>query len=342
MIDGRAGRPGRDEQRECRGELAARERRGELSNADRIALDAHLEACASCRMSRAIEADFAADSAVELDDAERIARLSSAARRWGQRRARPAVRASLRWIRRASPLRVLTLSAGALLIAGTASATAWWWRSAYRPPEPQPDARAAIVTSSRPRAWPPARARAFEPPPAVAVEPPDSDSPLEPALDPVSDPSAAPHTAPTPDAHRTATRPHARNLALRSPRESAASLLRLAGEARGRGDIDVASSLYRRLQREFSDTREAALSSVPWGGILLRQGQAERALQQFDRYLATQPHGNLLPEALYGRGRALAGVGRGDEEKQTWRRLLAETPGSAYESHARRRLDELK
>ncbi len=341
MIDGRAGRPGRDEPRECRGELVARERRGDLSNPDRIALDAHLEACASCRISLAIEADFAADSAVELDDAERIARLSSAARRWGQRRARPPVRASLRWIRRASPLRVLTLSAGALLIAGTASATAWWWRAAYRPLEPHADARAVIVTSSRPRAWPPARPRAFEPPPAV--EPPESAPTSEPALDPVSDPSAAPHTAPTPDAHRTATRPHARNLALRSPRETAASLLRLAGEARGRGDTDVASSLYRRLQREFSDTREAALSSVPWGGILLRQGQAERALQQFDRYLATEPHGNLLPEALYGRGRALAAVvGRGDEEKKTWRRLLAESPGSAYESHARRRLDELK
>jgi TolA-binding protein len=129
---------------------------------------------------------------------------------------------------------------------------------------------------------------------------------------------------------------------VRTTSETPASLLRLAGEARGRGDVESASALYRRLQREYGDTREAAVSSVPWGGILLRQGQAERALEQFDRYLKTEPRGNLLPEALYGRGRALAALGRGADEKQTWRRLLSEMPGSAYESHARRRLDELK
>jgi TolA-binding protein len=126
------------------------------------------------------------------------------------------------------------------------------------------------------------------------------------------------------------------------PPETAASLLRLASEARGRGEAETASSLYRRLQREYADTREAALSSVPWGELLLRQGQAARALEQFDRYLKNEPHGNLLPEALYGRGRALTVLGRAADEKQTWRRLVSETPGSAYEPHARRRLDELK
>jgi TolA-binding protein len=129
---------------------------------------------------------------------------------------------------------------------------------------------------------------------------------------------------------------------VRTPSETPASLLRLAGEARGRGDVEAASTLYRRLQREYGDTREAAVSAVPWGGLLLRQSQSERALEQFDRYLKTEPRGNLLPEALYGRGRALAALGRAADEKQTWRRLLADTPGSAYESHARRRLDELK
>jgi hypothetical protein len=309
-----------DREHECRGDLVARERRGELSDADRIALDAHLSACASCRMSRDIQSDFAADSAVEVDDAERIARMSSSARRWSQRRARPPAR----WPRRASRIkaRTLMLSMGALLIAGTASATMWWWRATPQVSELRAETHTP-VTSSRPRVFPRARARAPEPV--------------------VSEPVAALEPAPAPpaEAYRR-PRPHSRSVAVRTPPETPASLLRLASEARGRGDVDVASSLYRRLQREYGDTREAALSSVPWGGILLRQGQAERALEQFNRYLKTEPRGNLLPEALYGRGRAQASLGRSADEKQTWQRLLSETPGSAYESHARRRLDELK
>ena len=316
MIDGRGERD-----HECRGDLVARERRGELSDADRIALDAHLAACPSCRMSRDIQGDFAADSAVQLDDAERIARMSASARRWSQRRARPPAR----WPRRSSRVktRTLMLSMGALLIAGTASATTWWWRATPRLPEPVPEARPPVM-SARPRTLPRARVRASEP---VAVEPPVIEEP-------------APAPPPAAEAYRR-SRPHSHAIAVRTPPETPASLLRLASEARGRGDVDAASAVYRRLQREYGDTREAALSSVPWGGILLRQGHAERALEQFDRYLKTEPHGNLLPEALYGRGRALAALGRAAAEQQTWRRLLSETPGSAYEPHARRRLDEL-
>lgn len=318
MIDGRGERD-----HECRGDLVARERRGELSDADRIALDAHLAACPSCRMSRDIQSDFAADSSVQVDDAERIARMSASARRWSQRRARPPAR----WPRRPSLVktRTLVLSMGALLIAGTASATMWWWRVTPRPSEASPEMRPA-ETSSRPRALPRARMRAPEP---VTVEPVTAE-----------EPAPAPKPAPPAEAYRR-PRPHSHTVAVRTPPETPASLLRLASEARGRGDAEAASALYRRLQRDYGETREAALSSVPWGGILLRQGHAERALEQFDRYLKNEPHGNLLPEALYGRGRALAALGRSAEEQKTWRRLLSETPGSAYEPHARRRLDEL-
>src|SRR6185503_13200830 len=109
-------------ERECRGDLVARERRGELSSADRLALGVHLETCTSCRMTRDIRADFEAETAVELDDAVRIARLSSAARRWSQRHARPrwrGERGAGRWRRVALGLTAL------LMLAGSASATAW-------------------------------------------------------------------------------------------------------------------------------------------------------------------------------------------------------------------------
>lgn len=238
MIDGRGERD-----HECRGDLVARERRGELSAADRIALDAHLAACPSCRMSRDIQGDFAADSAVQLDDAERIARMSASARRWSQRRARPPAR----WPRRSSLVktRTLMLSMGALLIAGTASATMWWWRATPRLLEPVPEASPPVM-SSRPRTLPRARVRALEPPV-------------------VEEPAPAPAAAPPAEAYRR-SRPHSHAIAVRTPPQTPASLLRLASEARGRGDVDAASTLYRRLQREYGDTREAALSSVPWVG----------------------------------------------------------------------------
>ena len=173
------------------------------------------------------------------------------------------------------------LSMGALLIAGTtASATMWWWRVTPRLPELRPETH-ATVASPRPRALPHARVRVPAP---VAVEP------LA-ALEPVALRSLEP--SPPAQAYRRPRR-HRGALAGRTTSETPASLLRLAGEARGRGDVEAASTLYRRLQREYGDTREAALSSVPWGGLLLRQGQAERALEQFDHYLKTEPRGNLL------------------------------------------------
>jgi TolA-binding protein len=306
------------EERECRGELVARERRGGLSTSDQIALNAHLETCDTCRLTRDIRADFDAQSIVELGDAARIAQLSASARRWSQRRARPAARAHL--LRRR--LRALGLSLFALSIAGTASATVWWWRAPDRLPLPVEAKVRAVPVAPRaaPRA-PSHHASASDP---IIAPPPVVESPIRPK---------------TP---RRAERGRAPLLAMRAPEEPADSLLRRAGEARHRGEIDLALALYRRLQREFRDSPEATLSSVLVGGIFLQRGLAQPALEQFDRYLASQPRGNLVPEALYGRGRALASGGQGPDEKQTWRRLLAEFPESAYAPHARRRLAELK
>jgi TolA-binding protein len=50
----------------------------------------------------------------------------------------------------------------------------------------------------------------------------------------------------------------------------------------------------------------------------------------------------LIPEALYGRGRALTGLGDRAEETRTWQRLLRDFPDSAYAEPARRRLAELE
>ena len=67
---------------ECRNELVPRERAGELSSAERVALDAHLAQCGSCRLSRLLGRDFDAEATLEAGDGSRIAALSAAAERW--------------------------------------------------------------------------------------------------------------------------------------------------------------------------------------------------------------------------------------------------------------------
>jgi TolA-binding protein len=72
--------------------------------------------------------------------------------------------------------------------------------------------------------------------------------------------------------------------------------------------------------------------------MLLEQGQSGAALAQFQRYLAASGGRNLSAEALYGKGRSLAQLGRITEEQSTWRTLLKQFPKSPYVSHAQKRL----
>jgi TolA-binding protein len=126
-----------------------------------------------------------------------------------------------------------------------------------------------------------------------------------------------------------------------APEETPRALFQRANEARRLGEGTRAASLYRKLVARFPTSPEAALSQVRLGGMLLEQGDGRTALAHFDRYLAEQPGGALSPEALYGRGRALASLGRSAEEARAWTRLLADFPKSPYAGHARRRLETL-
>ncbi|KYF83953.1 hypothetical protein BE11_21115, partial [Sorangium cellulosum] len=55
---------------DCRSELLTRVRRGVATEPDRRAFDAHLGACAACRMSWVLAQDFDAVGAAEPGDAE--------------------------------------------------------------------------------------------------------------------------------------------------------------------------------------------------------------------------------------------------------------------------------
>lgn len=110
-----------ERERDCRGDLVARARRERLSQAENLALQAHLTGCAPCRLSRNVFSDFSEMSTVDHRDDARIEDLSALARRWTQgrvrlRRRRGAGRARLRF---------MAFAAGLALLTGTASAAIW-------------------------------------------------------------------------------------------------------------------------------------------------------------------------------------------------------------------------
>jgi tetratricopeptide (TPR) repeat protein len=282
-----------------------RERHGELAVSERVALDAHLAQCASCRLSRLLGRDFEAEATLEPDDGARIARLSASAERWARGRTSSASTVPLKR-RRA---RVALFAIAAVLAAVGASAARGTWSGLFAESESK-----TLPVSPRNAPLVAPRAKLL---PAPAAEPKVQAN----------------------DAARDERAP--RKAAEQVSSESAASLFKAASGARRNGDAGRAIGLYRRLQNEFPSSPEAGLSALPLGGLLLDRGEARAALAEFDRHVRGAPGSRLLPEALYGRGRSLAALGNRAEERRTWTRLLDQFPESPYTGHARRRLAEL-
>jgi hypothetical protein len=258
-------------------------------------------ACASCRLSRDVLADFDHVDVVDIHDGARIRALVDTAR---QMKAHSGTR--IRAARSQQRLRFAAAAAALLVGGGSASATVWWLRQPAPPP--------AVAS-----------------PPAVAARQPAPAPAREPARQHLAAPVATPAEAAPPRArllarHAGAAQPSSGD----GVRPSATALLAEAGRARGEGQLDRAASLYRRLQREFPGTPEALVSTVPLGRLLLDGGSARAALAAFDGYLRGMPRGPLVAEALYGKGRALEALGDGVEERRTWERLVTEHAGSAY------------
>jgi TolA-binding protein len=289
---------------DCRNELVARERRGELSAAERVALDAHLAQCASCRLSRLLGRDFEAEATIEADDGVRIAALSAVAERWAAGHEGSVVALPLKR-RRA---RIALLAVAAALAAVGASAAGGTWSKMFGGDEPAKAPAESAKVAATERAKPAPKSASNEKVEANTTS-------------------------------REAAEPKARTQSL--PAESAASLLNQASAARRAGEADRAIALYRRLENEFPSSPEAGLAALPLGGLLLDRGDARSALAQFDRHVRGGRSSRLLPEALYGRGRSLAALGNRAEERRTWTTLLEQFPESPYAGHAKRRLSEL-
>jgi TolA-binding protein len=125
-----------------------------------------------------------------------------------------------------------------------------------------------------------------------------------------------------------------------APAPDLKTLFAAASDARKAGDPLRAAELYTEIERRFPDSREARLSFVAFGRMLLDRGERGRALEQFERYLSVAPTDVLAAEASYGRARALVSLGRAAEARRAWAELLSRFPDSIYADVARRQLGQ--
>jgi len=123
--------------------------------------------------------------------------------------------------------------------------------------------------------------------------------------------------------------------------ETAADLFARAAAARRDAEHETAARLYGEVRARFPGSREAAMSCVALGRLLLdRLGDPAGALEAFDAYRTADPGGTMAEEALVGRALALMRLRRTPEERAAWAELLARHPASANAERARRRLAE--
>jgi TolA-binding protein len=301
----------------CSSELVTRARRGALATSDRMRLEAHLEACATCRLEHRIGADFDSIGALRPGDELLDARLADAvARRLGA--GAPARRRALRGAAMAACL---------LLAAGAAGATLGLRASHRTAPgvAAQPPGDPTSLTAAGPPAAGPGASNATSSTGNAEVLSPMAPSVAAPA-------PAAP--AVRPSAARTEATPSPVSI------ETASSLFEAANAERRRSHFTTALSLYDQLQRRFPASDEAHVSHVSLGRLLLDRGLWADAVQQLDAYLVRG--GTLVPEALFGKARALDALGRRSDAEEAWRLLISTAPESAYAPQTRERLDSAR
>jgi TolA-binding protein len=101
-------------------------------------------------------------------------------------------------------------------------------------------------------------------------------------------------------------------------------------------------AFFRQLQIEYPAATDSQVGLVSSGQLLLDGGDFSGALAAFRAYRERVPAGPLVEEALDGTARALAGLGRANEERTVWREMITRFPGSAYLSRATQRLRALR
>jgi len=292
-------------------ELLDKEIRGQLEPAERERLEAHLTACATCRMERRMRADFALELSAE-GLAPGVARVVESVARQS---ASPPPRQDLRRARR---FRTILLAAAATLTVVV---------GAFASTETGRRVLAPLFTRTADSSSPetevaPTRARSDRPHEQASAPPQPSDALSVIAVPP--EPPPAPQTSALPP------RP--------SVPDGAATLFDAETDARRKGDLTRVLELHAELVARFPSSDETRVSRMVVARMLLDRGDAAGALGGFDAYLRAGS-GELREEALAGRATALDRLGRTDEARRAWVTLVDEYPATPYGAHARARIE---
>ncbi|MEC7519316.1 MAG: hypothetical protein VYE22_05585 [Myxococcota bacterium] len=280
--------------------------RGELDDAQRARLAQHTAHCAACAAEVALIDDF--DVLDQPGDEALIDRLVEGA--IGQ--APPVEARPTRKTAAGAGRTILYAVAASLLLGafgGAAAAMFAMWPARVAEEEPAPEPTVTLPEE--------------EPPPARRARRRVVEAPVEEEI--VEEEIVEEAPEPEPEA-RPARIP------------SAEELLAAANRARRDHRYPQAVRLYRRLQTAHPRSREAALSHVTLGRLLLDGTHDPRgALREFERYLAQGRHRVLDEEARVGRALALMRLGRREEERRAWRELLAHHPDTLHAERANSR-----
>ncbi|MBN2718153.1 MAG: FecR domain-containing protein [Deltaproteobacteria bacterium] len=107
------------------------------------------------------------------------------------------------------------------------------------------------------------------------------------------------------------------------------------------GDWTKAVSLYQQLIRSAPASEAAKVSRVSLGDIYLTKlHRYNDALSQFNRYIRSG-HRALLPEAMYGKCRALRSLHNSDGERKCLQSFVQSFPGAIQATDARARMKSL-
>jgi len=175
-----------------------------------------------------------------------------------------------------------------------------------------------------------AEARAVLPPsPTSSSEPSSAELEGTPALVPLA-PTPAPDDAPA-----AVEAPAPRQVDL----ESARAMFLRARQLRQR-DWAAAAVVYERLIREHPYAIESGIAEMALAKWALSERHAQEALSWF-RAHQRRSDSALLAEALWGEAQALEQLGRNDDARRPWRRLLERYPTSSYAQVARQRLGDV-
>jgi len=310
---------------------------GSLSEGETARLEHHLAHCAVCRFEWEARGDFDREATVMLASQRKIGLLQSPAMPELPLPSSDVPVTPPTWNRAASKRRrrlgAWGLAAATFVLAAGAFAAFAGGRFLSPTESDQSAARARATQTHAARATMPVEHVASAAPRAT-----DSATQAAPSLEPVpASRIAVVHAPVAANARRTRVQAPPAPAPAAETTESARTLFAAANRARREGDPARATQLYRGLQQKFPGSPEAELSQITLSTLLLGTNPSQ-ALQGFEAYLARGAR-PLEAEALVGRARALARLGRRSAELATWSEVLRRYPNSIYGKQAKERLE---